>query len=1072
MTAFFGGVIRLRLLILAAALGILAVGIVQLRGTPVDVLPEFTPPYAEIQTEALGLSAEEVEQLITVPLEADLLNGVQGVAVIRSESVPGLSSIVLVFEPGSDVYQARQLVQERLTQAHALPNVSKPPTLLQPLSSSNRVLMIGLSSTELTPIEQSVIARWTVRPRLMGVSGVANISVWGMRDQQLQVQVDPERLRDRKVTLSQVINTAGNAQVASPLTFLEASTPGTGGFIETPQQRLQVRHLLEKIADPAELSRVPVEGADLQLGDVADIKVDHQPLIGDAVVGGGPGLILVVEKFPGISTPEVTADVEEALETLRPGLTGIATDTTLFRPSDYVQEALDNAGLAVLVGGILLLVGLLAVWLRWRAVAVAVVTVPVALATAGVVMQLLGQGLNALVFAGTAAATAIVVDEAVVFTDRVMRRLVVPTPARTGPVGTPPNGTAAGSRRDVSAVIVQASVEARRPLVYATLVALLAVVPVAVLEGRPGAFFSPLVTAYAVALAAAMLVALTVAPALTHVLFATRVPASDPGPTRLQRLASRYETGLQWFSRRPKPAVLAAAGLALVGIGAAAVVPLMGTAVLPTFADRNVLVRLQGQSGASNQWMTAKTTEVGSLLSAVPGVATVGGQVGRAVTGDRVVNVSSSDLWVTVASDADYDETLDAIDAAVKEVADVTAEVSTYTTQKMRDVGALTGTGGAVQTSGLDVLTGLNTPLAVRLFGQDPVVLTVQAERIKALMSGVDGLVSPQIREQPLQPTIEIEVDLEKAQHLGVSPGLVRRAEATLLQGIQVGSVFEQQKVFDVVVQGAPQTRRSMEDVRNLLIDRPGGGHFRLGDVADVRTVQTAAVIHRDAVSRRLDIVAAVEGRSVSEVAADLEQRLAGQDLPLEYHAEVLQKSTAEEVNVRGAVGFAIAAALAAFLLFQAAFQSWRLAAITFLSLPLTLVGGLIAALITEQQLSLGALLGLLSVFGLAARMSTMLISSLQSAPDVLGGAREQFAPVLTSTVAIGLLALPFVVMGSRPGLEIVHPMAVVLLGGLLTTALVTLFVLPSIYRHAAGLHPGKRSMDEPEPHPGTGSAA
>ena len=278
--------IRLRLLILAAALGILAVGIVQLRGTPVDVLPEFTPPYAEIQTEALGLSAEEVEQLITVPLEADLLNGVQGVAVIRSESVPGLSSIVLVFEPGSDVYQARQLVQERLTQAHALPNVSKPPTLLQPLSSSNRVLMIGLSSTELTPIEQSVIARWTVRPRLMGVPGVANISVWGMRDQQLQVQVDPERLRDRKVTLSQVINTAGNAQVASPLTFLEASTPGTGGFIETPQQRLQVRHLLEKIADPAELSRVPVEGADLQLGDVADIKIDHQPLIGDAVVGG------------------------------------------------------------------------------------------------------------------------------------------------------------------------------------------------------------------------------------------------------------------------------------------------------------------------------------------------------------------------------------------------------------------------------------------------------------------------------------------------------------------------------------------------------------------------------------------------------------------------------------------------------------------------------------------------------------------------------------------------------------------------------------------------------------------
>ncbi len=307
-------------------------------------------------------------------------------------------------------------------------------------------------------------------------------------------------------------------------------------------------------------------------------------------------------------------------------------------------------------------------------------------------------------------------------------------------------------------------------------------------------------------------------------------------------------------------------------------------------------------------------------------------------------------------------------------------------------------------------------------------------------------------------------MDLEKAQRLGVSPGCVRRAEATLLQGIQVGSVFEEQKVFDVVVQGAPETRRSMEDVENLLIDRPGGGYFRLGDVADVRTVQTAAVIHRDAVSRRLDIVAGVDGRSVSDVAADLEQRLAGQDLPLEYHAEVLQNSTAEEIGFNRAIGFAIAAAVAAFLLFQAAFQSWRLAAITFLALPLSLVGGLIAGLLTEQQLSLGSLLGLLAVLGLAARMSTMMVSTLQAAPDAATSerAREQFAPVLTSTVAIGLLTLPFVILGSRPGLEIVHPLAVVLLGGLLTTALVTLFVLPSVYRHT-GPHPVQRPSSEPE---------
>jgi Cu/Ag efflux pump CusA len=469
--------------------------------------------------------------------------------------------------------------------------------------------------------------------------------------------------------------------------------------------------------------------------------------------------------------------------------------------------------------------------------------------------------------------------------------------------------------------------------------------------------------------------------------------------------------------------------------------------------------------------MTAKTTEVGGLLAEVPGVATVGGQVGRAVSGDRVVNVSSSDIWLSIASNVDYDETLSAIDGAVREVADVTAEVSTYTTQKMRDVGALAGGGDAVQGSGLDVLTGLDTPLAVRLFGPDSGVLTAQAERVIEVMSGIDGLVQPQVREQLLQPTIEIEVDLAKAQKLGVSPGDVRRAEATLMHGIQVGSVFEDQKVFDVVVQGAPETRRTMDDVKNLLIDRPGGGYFRLGDVAEVRTVQTPAVIHRDAVSRRLDIVAGVDGRSVSDVAADLEQRLAGQDLPLRYHAEVLQHSTAEEIGINGAIGFAIAAAVAAFLLFQAAFQSWRLAAITFLAVSVSLVGGLIAGLLAEQQLSLGSLLGLLAVFGLAARMITMTVSTLQTAPDVQRGAGEQFAPILTSTVAIGLLALPFVILGARPGLEIVHPLAVVLLGGLLTTALVTLFLLPSIFRHT-GPHPIRRSIIEPEGQPAAGSAA
>src|SRR5215203_6206293 len=660
MARFLAGVMKFRLLILAAAIGILALGIVQLRGTSLEVLPEFSPPYAEIQTEALGLSAEEVEQLITVPLEQDLLNGVEGVDVIRSESLPGLSSIVMVFEPGTDIYRGRQLIEERLTQAHALPNVSKPPTLLQPLSSANRVVMIGMNTTELTPIEQSVIARWTVRPRLMGVPGVANVSIWGLRDQQLQVQVDPQVLRDRNVTLNQVIGTAGNAQVVSQLSFLEASTPGTGGFIETPQQRLQVRHLLEKLTDPAEVAKVPIEGApgNLTLGDVAQIKVDHQPLIGDAVVNGGPGLIMVVEKFPGANTADVTKGVQEALEALRPGLTGINTDTSWFAPSDYVEAAANNLGLAIALSAGLLLLTLLALRFHWRAVLVGVVTVPVSVIGAALVLNLLGYGLNALVVAGLAAAVAIVVDEAVAPQDAVQRRLR----ARSDSPDAEPTWVG----------IQQALATVRRPLVYAGVIALLAILPMAVLEGRPGAFFSPMVVAYATAVVAALIVGMTVGPALNSLLFARWQPKAGSASGPVAWLGARYRSGLQKFSRTLRPALLVAAACGLV---AAVILPFLNTALTPTFQDRNVVVKLQGAPDASAPAMTQRATEIGNSLQSLPGVSGVGATVGRAVTGDRVVNVNSGDIWVAIAGDADYDATVASIKDTVRDVPGMTAEV-------------------------------------------------------------------------------------------------------------------------------------------------------------------------------------------------------------------------------------------------------------------------------------------------------------------------------------------------------------------------------------------------------------
>jgi len=287
--------------VVALAAALLVVGIIQLPSMPVDVLPEFTPPYVEVQTEALGLSAEEVEQLITLGMEQDLLNGVPWLKTIQSKSAPGLSSIMMTFDPGTDLVRARQMVTERMAQAFALPHVSKPPTMLQPLSSTGRVMMIGLSSKDVSLIQMGVLARWTIAPRLMGVPGVANVAIWGQRDRQLQVQVDPKRLQDQHVSLLQVLETTANSLWVSSLSFVEASTPGTGGFIDTAQQRLGIRHI-SPIITAEGLAQVPVEDSTLRLGDVANVVEDHQPLIGDAITNDGPSILLVVEKFPGANT--------------------------------------------------------------------------------------------------------------------------------------------------------------------------------------------------------------------------------------------------------------------------------------------------------------------------------------------------------------------------------------------------------------------------------------------------------------------------------------------------------------------------------------------------------------------------------------------------------------------------------------------------------------------------------------------------------------------------------------------------------------------------------------------------
>ena len=1028
--------LKSRLVVIALAAVVTVVGVVQVRAMPIDVLPEFAPLQVEIQTEALGLSTVEVEALITSPMEENLLNGLAFLEDIRSTSVPGLSSIELTFEPGTDPYVARQIVAERLVKARSLlPNVSRPPQMLQPLSASSRVLMIGLSSKDVSLIDMSVLARWTIRPALLGVPGVANVAVWGQRERQLQVLVDPVQLRDVGVSLDQVISSTGNALWVSPLSFLAASSPGTGGFIDTPNQRVGVQHVLP-IATPEDLANVAVEmptgvpgtGRRLRLGDVATVVVDHQPLIGDAVLDE-PGLVLVIEKFPEANAVEVTEGVEDALAELAPGLSGIDVDTTMFRPATYIENSIENVSFALLAGFALLVALLVGLLLGWRAALVCVVSIVVSLAAGGLILSTAGVSLNAMVAAGMVLAVIAVADDSISTVDSIRTRF-------RG------DASSEGASLSRAATVGDATVAVRSLSVYALVVILLALVPVLALNGRAGAFLPPLALAFVVATAASTVVALTVTPALAVlVLGPSRKLAGAP----LRRwISPPYERALEVTTRRRRWVVLALVALPSFAL---VVVPLVerSESIVPEFRDSDVLITLEAHSGTSLTEMNRITERAAAELRSVPGVRRVSAHVGRAVLSDQVVGVNSAEIWVSTDPGSGNKSALAAVESIVDGYPGLEHEMVTY--QRDRIDAEFAGGDGDAAT--------------VRLYGRDPGVLAAKAEEVRDAMVGIDGVVEPRVEMPPDEASVEVEVDLAAAQASAIKPGDVRRYAAALMSGIEVGSLFEDQKVFEVVVIGAEHTRHSAHDVSEMLLDTPEGGHVRLGDVADVRVSPNPTAIHHEAATQSLAVTARISGRDRDDVLADIDARLASVEFPLEHHARLIDHAEHRDADRWRFLGLVAASAMLILFLLQAAFSSWRAAFATMAVIPGALAGGLLATAIDSDAVSVGTIAGFFAVFALTVRHALILIDSCRTRSpgersstrsDVLRIARERFFPTIGVAAAVAVVVLPSVVLGDRAGLEIVHPMAVVILGGVITSSLLIVLVLPALIL-ALGIH-------------------
>ncbi len=1016
-----GWSLQARFIVIALAAAMIFFGARELRDMPVDVFPEFAPPKVEVQTPALGLSATEVEALVTIPVE-DALNGVQGLDVMRSKSVEQLSSVTLLFEPGTDLVRARQLVSERLaTVTPTLPTWASPPFIMQPLSSTSRVLKIGLTSDEMSLIDMSMIAYWKIRPRLLEVPGVANAPIWGERIRMLQVQVDPERLQASGVTLDQVKQTTADTLDAGILQFSDGGYIGTGGFIDTPNQRLWVQHVIP-ITTPENLASVPIKGnPELVLGDVADLKEGTWPLIGDAVINDGPGLMIIVEKFPWANTLDVTRGVEEAFEDMRPGLTGIEVDTTIFRPATFIEQSIDNLTTALIIAVILVVLVLMFFVLEWRVALISLVAIPLSLTAAGLVLVLRDATINTMVLAGFVIALGAVVDDAIIDVENIVRRLR--------------QHRMEGSHKSTASIILEASLEVRNAIIFATLIEVMALLPVFFLEGLSGAFFGPLALTYVLAVSSSMLVALTVTPAMSLILL-HNVPLERRESLLVRGLRRGYSAVLGRIIAKPLIAFVSVGIIVFFGV---VTVPQLGQDLLPSFKERDFLMHWLTKPGTSHPEEVRISTEACIELRSIPGVRNCGAHIGQALLADEVVGIYFGENWISIDPSVDYDKTL----AAVKETVDgypgLTRDVQTYLKERIREV-----------------LTGSSDAIVVRIYGPELDVLRSKAEEVRASLSEIGGIIDLHVEQQVDIPQVEVEVDLAAAQRYGIKPGDVRRAAGLWVAGEEVGDIFRDGKTYDVQIWSAPEIRNSVNDISELLIDTPSGDKVVLGDVAGVRIAPIPNVVKREDQSRRIQVEANVEGRDLGSVAGNVKDAIEEIEFPLEYHAELLGEHAEQQAAQRRLLLFGIAAAIGIFILLHTSFRSFRLATLSFLTLPSALVGGVLAAYIGGGVLSLGSLVGFLAVLGIAARNGIMMINHFQHLEEqegvpfgpelVLRGARERLAPILMTALTTGLALVPLVIAGNVAGQEIVYPMAIVVLGGLVTSTLLNLFIVPALY--------------------------
>ena len=1016
--------LRFRYLVAGLAVALLYFGVTLAGSQKLDAFPEFAPVSVEIQTNCLGLSPSQIEALTTVPLEA-ALHGVPGVYDIRSDSEPQLSAIFLYFGKGTDEMHARQLVQERIqATARTLPSWCDVPQMYPIVSATSRVMQIGLSSKTVSLMDLSMMAQWQLRPRLMDVPGVANVAIWGEKPKQLMVEADPARMAKNHVAFEDLISTAANAVDASEVKFTTGAAVGSLGYLSTGNQQVNV-HNIQPIATPQQLAQVPIsvqQGNVLSLGDVANVTWGYPPLIGDAVINGGPGLMLVIEKFPGANTLDVTKGIDKALSAMAPAMPGVQVNDQIFRQASFIQIAIHNLSQSVLLGCILVVFVLLMFLFQWRAALVSLLAIPLSLAAAEIVLVALGTTINTMILAGFCVAVGVVVDDAIIDMENIVRRLR--------------GWRAAGRRISPFHVVLAASLEVRVAIFYATLINIIAVVPIMLVGGLTGAFFEPLALAYGLAVLASMVVALTVTPALGYILLRdAKLKGTEPPVVRVAKRG--YARALSGALRAPGYAFGAVVIAVLVG---GFVYPHLGEDLFPKFKEPDFLMHFVTKPGTSVTEQDRMVASLQDQVLKVPGVTTAGSHVGQALLGEEVSGVNFSETWLSLAPGSNYDATVNDLRNIADSYPGAFSDVQTYLHERIDEV----------------LTNGTTEDIAVYIEGPDINTLATLGNELSARMSELPGLEDVQPAPLEFIPQANVTVNTVAAARYGLTPGDVRREAAIMMASEPMSEIAYNDQLLIVAAWTTPAARNSVTALERLPIDTPNGGRVALGEVATVSIVPTPSQIIRVNGTRMQEVDANISGTDLGSASGQVQALLKGFRLPAGYTASLQGESVERASAQQRFEWLGLAALIVILLLLQAAFRSWRLALMLLITLPVALVGGVLAAWGALGTITLGALVGFFTVLGIAARNGILMIAHFKHLEEeegvpfglilVVRGASERLSPILMTALATALALVPLIIYGDQPGQEIEYPMAIVIIGGLATSTLLNLFVLPSLY--------------------------